>query len=264
MNSPNHIATLPTMYQEIGPMGSTNSFPEFINTATTNAQTHQEMTILESILPHSNGEYQNFIPSTISSSPMSYHNNLPISYDPTTNQSDPLQRSSQYYSTQCTGWGNESHRFKQENQEQEAMNPTHISDSTKDYEETITSKKSTQKLITPSPTGYSRLTPKLPRDPCFDKSSQTTLSFHNKQDTIESTRYSEIHRALLQLESMSKPERKTKTITRYILRKQKDRQLVLQDMNINIAEINKSESQLYYTINCARPYTVRGNTTNPN
>merc|ERR1711956_58539 len=142
LDSPNHIATLPTMYQEIGPMGSTNSFPEFINTATTNAQTHQEMTILESILPHSNGEYQNFIPSTISSSPMSYHNNLPISYDPTTNQSDPLQRSSQYYSTQCTGWGNESHRLKQEKQEQEAMNPTHISDSTKDCEETITSKKS--------------------------------------------------------------------------------------------------------------------------
>ena len=251
------------MYQEIEPIGSNNSFSEFINNTTSNTQTHHEMTIFDSILPHSNGEYQTCNPSTISASPRSYHNTLPIPYDTTTNQSDPLQRSSQYYPTQCTTWNNGSHRFKQEDQEHEVGNQTQIADSTKTWGEPITSKKSTQKIIRPSPIGYPRLNPKQPREPGFEKSSQTTLSFHNKQDTIESSRYSEIHRALLQLESMSRPERKNKTVTRYILRKQKDRQLVLQDMNINIAEINKSESQLYYTINCARPYTTRGNTTNP-
>ena len=58
---------------------------------------------------------------------------------------------------------------------------------------------------------------------------------------------------------MPKPEKKPNNGAGYVLRTQKDRQMILQELNIEIAEINKTESQRYYDINCARNYALREN-----
>ena len=248
------------MYQDMVTSVSENSFSDLLDGTDTSTQINHDIVDFDSILPHPTMEYSQFNQSILSVNPIptqqtEIDTNLPISCDPINNQPNSFPKSPKYCTQQ---WGNKDNRFQEK---QGAVNTTHIADSTKHLGKIVKShyKKNTPIIITPSTRGYSRKTPKPSKDPSLNKYSQTNLSFSNKPDTIESSRYSAIHMALSKLESMAKPERKPNNGAGYVLRNQKDRQMVLQGLNIEMAEVNKTEAQRYYTINCARNYTIKEN-----
>ena len=238
------------MYQDI----SEHSFSVLLDGTDTSTQINLGIVDLDNILPHPPMEYAH--QSILETNPIPTQHteidtNIPNSFAPITNQPNSFQTSPKYCTQQ---WGDNRFQIKQE-----AVNATHIADSTKGKIVKSNHRKNKQKIIIPSTRGYSRKTPKPSKDPHLNKNSQTNLSFSIKQDTIESSRYYNVHQALSKLESMPKPEKKPNNGAGYVLRTQKDRQMILQELNIEIAEINKTESQRYYDINCARNYALREN-----
>ena len=257
--------TFPTMYQNMVNSVSENSCSVLLDGTDTSTQINLDIEDLDYILPHPTMEYSQFNQSILGIHPFPTQQtvsdtNLPISCDPINNQPNSFPTTPTY----CTQeWGNNTNRF---HEKQEAVNTTHIADSTKHLGKMGKSnhKKKTPIVITPSPRGYSSKTPKPKQNQRLNKHSQTNLSFSNKQDTVESSRYSAVHMALSKLESMPKPEKNPNNGAAYILRNQRNRQLVLQGLNIEMAEINKAEAKRYYTVNCARNYTIKDNPTDSN
>ena len=248
------------MYQDMVTSVSENSFSDLLDGTDTSTQINLDIVDFDSILPHPTMEYSQFNQSILEINPIptqqtEIDTNLPISCDPINNQPNSFPKSPKYCTQQ---WGNKDHRFQEK---QGAINATHIADSTKHLGEIVKIhyKKPTPRIITPSPKGYSRKTPKPSKDPSLNKYSQTDLSFSNKQETIESSRYSAIHMALSKLESMAKPEKKSTNSAKYVLQNQKDPQMVLQSLNIDMAEVNRTEAQRYYNINCSRNCTIKEN-----
>ena len=252
--------TFHNMYQHMEHSVSDNSFSVLLDGTDTSTQINLDIEDLDYILPHSTREYSQFNQPIRGIHPIPPQQtvngtNLPISCHPINNQPNSFPTTPTY----CTQeWGNITNRF---HEKQEAVNNTHIADSTKQLGKMGKSnyKKKTPRIITPSPAGYSRKTPNPKQDQRINKHSQTNLSFSNKQDTVESSRYSEVHMALSKLESMPKPEKNPNNGAAYILRNQRNRQLVLQGLNIEMAEINKAEAKRYYSVNCARNYTIKDN-----
>ena len=65
-----------------------------------------------------------------------------------------------------------------------------------------------------------------------------------------------MHMALLKLESMPKPEKKTTNSPAYVMRNQKERQMTLQNLNIDWSGLNKTEALRQYNVNCTRQHTI--------
>ena len=181
----------------------------------------------------------------------------PISCNSINNQPDSFPKSTK----NCTHQGGKKDSRFQEKQGE--VNTKRITKSTKHLGKIMKShcNQNTPIIITPSANNYSRKTPEPSKDPISNKSSQTNLSFSNKQATIESSRYSAIHIALSKLKSMARPKKGPENNAGCTLRNLKNRQMVLHGLNVAMAEINKIEVQRYYTINCARDYTITQNPT---
>ena len=257
------------MYQDIITPLSNDSFSVLLDGTDMSTQIDLDNKDLNYIMPPPPMAHSQFNQSTnrstrnmdlIQTQRTVINTNLPnscdtINYQPYSFPTPPI------YGTQQ--WGNNNDRFYEK---QGATNTTHTADSTKHLGKVIKSniKKKTPIIITPSNKGYSKKTPKPLMDTSLNKNCQTDLSFKNKHDTIESSRYSAIHTALSKLESMPKAEKNPNNASVYVLRNQKNRQIVLQGLNIDIAEINKAEAKRYYSINCARTYTIKENPSDSN
>ena len=164
---------------------------------------------------------------------------LPIACDPSNNQPISFPKSEDCYTQQ---WNYTDTRLQDK---QWTEDTTHIANSNKHLEENTI-------LITPHTNRYLENNPTTLQYPNFDKSSQTDLSFSNKPHTIKSSTYSAIHTTLSLLKSMDQPDGKTNNNAEYILRTQNTRQKLLHDLNMEMAKINNTEAQRYYTINCAK------------
>ena len=79
------------------------------------------------------------------------------------------------------------------------------------------------------------------------RSSQTTVTFANNSKDKDASRYSTLHSALNQLESMGLTNTKSLNYTRKVA---KERQTILQDFNVEVAELNKQEASKIYKLYC--------------
>ena len=136
-------------------------------------------------------------------------------------------------------------------------NKKHIPDSTKPLGRIVKVRhKIPDKIITPSPKAYSRQIAKDSKKSSVSKASQTTLSLPTQHGSLESIRYTAMHMALLKLESMPKPEKKTTNSPAYVIRNQKERQMTLQNLNIDWSGLNKTEALRQYNVNCTKQHTI--------
>ena len=136
-------------------------------------------------------------------------------------------------------------------------NKKHIPDSTKSLGRIVKVRhKTPDKIITPSPKAYSRQIAKDSKKSSVSKASQTTLSLPTQHGSLESIRYTAMHMALLKLESMPKPEKKTTNSPAYVIRNQKERQMTLQNLNIDWSGLNKTEALRQYNVNCTKQHTI--------
>ena len=136
-------------------------------------------------------------------------------------------------------------------------NKKHIPDSTKSLGRIVkVQHKTPDKIITPSPKVYSRKNAKDSKKSGVSKASQTTLSLSTQHGSLESIRYTAMHMALLKLESMPKPEKKTTNSPAYVMKNQKERQMTLQNFNIDWSGLNKTEALRHYNVNCPKQRTI--------
>ena len=203
----------------------------------------------ESILPHSPLPfYTHFdasmlpLPSPVPSQQIDIGNNSTITHVTASNQKRSKPAIIQKR--------NIDQRFEEQTG---VANKKHVPDSTKSLSQILkTQYKTPERTITPSPKASSRKNAKNSKKSCISKASQTTLSLPATNDSMESTRYTSMHMALMKLESMPKPEKKSTNSPAYVIKNQKERQMTLQNFNIDWSGMNKTEAQRYYNIHCSK------------
>ena len=241
------------MFQNINPLDTTTS--DLLKNTGPSTMGNRHVDNFESILPqspHPRQYYTHFdasmipLPSPVPSQQMDINMN-----STTTHTTTSIQGKSKPAIIQ------KRNKMKSIEKNKGVANKKYVPDSTKSSGQIVKVRyKTPDKIITPSPIAYSRKNAKDSKKSSISKASQTTLSLSTNQGSLESLRYTAMHMALFKLESMPKPEKKSTNSPAYVIKNQKERQMTLQNFNVDWSGLNKTEAVRYYNVHCPKQGTI--------